>query len=173
MASVKSLTKGIHLKIIYFFFLIALSGIAVGQQPINTAGANDAFTKLLISQYQKYRQAGAKGDVQGYLGIRTADVAKEMNAVSSAKLQIYAKTDFNPAEYKFLRVESSSKSARALWEKKDNDIVIYQLVMFSLEGGEWKIGDILESINSGDMSKVPGPTGLEQLLRHRRAVLKD
>ena len=161
------------MKIIYFFFLIALSGSAIGQQPTNTTEANNAFTRLLTSQYQKYRDAGAKGDVQTYLKLRTADVAKEMNNVSGSKLQVYAKTDFNPAEYKFVRVESRSKSARALWEKKDKDTQIYQLVMFSLEGGEWKVGDILESINSGDMSKVPGPTGLEQLLQHRRAALKD
>ena len=45
--------------------------------------------------------------------------------------------------------------------------------MFSFEDGEWKIGDILESVNPGAMSKVPGPTGLERLLQHRLAALPD
>lgn len=153
--------------------LLAFGGTAFAQQPANTVDANSPFAELLASQYQKYRKAGAVGDVPAYLKSRSALAAKEMQKVSSAKLKAYAETDFDPAQYKLLRVEARSKSARAIWEKKAKDMVTYQLVMFRLEDGEWKIGEIIESINSGDMSKVPGPTGLEQLLQGRHAVLSD
>ena len=153
-------------------FVLASSAV-FAQQPADTTDANHQFAKLLTSQYGKYHNAGARGDVAAYLKLRTSDIAKKMTVVSSTQLIQYSKADFDPAEYKFLRIEARTKIARAMWEKKTPEAATYQLVMFSLEDGEWKVGNILEGINAGDMAMVPGPTGLEQLLQHRRAQLPE
>ena len=153
--------------------LILISASAFGQQPANSTDVNSAFNKLLSAQYQKYRRAGQAGDVAAYLNTRTASVAKEMRDISGAKLKFFASVDFDPASFKFLRVEARPKSARTIWMQKTGEKTTYELVVYSLENGEWKIGNIVEGINIGDMSNVPGPTGLEQVLTSPRAAFTD
>jgi hypothetical protein len=131
----------------------------------------DPLAKTLSEQYLRYKSAGMRGDVSAYFAIRTHDVATGMAKETSASLMRYAKYDFDLAQYKLVRVDARPKVARAIWERKEGETMTYQAIMYSLENGEWKVGDILESVNTGDMSKVPGPTGLEQLVQHRRTQL--
>lgn len=162
------------MRYLFSVMILLLGAPAFAQSLLTTADVNNPFSKMLISQYQNYRKVGLAGDIPSYLKTRTSEVSKEISgSLTSEKLKRLSKLDFDPAEYRFIRVEARTKSARTLWEKRTEGTTTYQLVKYRLENGEWKIGETLESINIGDMSKVPGPTGLEQLLQHRHGQLID
>ena len=158
---------------VFTLLLVILSSQTSAQVPVSTSDANDPFAKLLTKQYKNFHDAETRGDVGAYLKFSTADIAKDSATLTSASLKQFAKMNFDPADYKFFRVDARATKARAMWEKQLPGKKKHQLVMFSLENGEWKIGQLLEGISIGDMSKVPGPTGMQQLLEHRHAQLPD
>lgn len=142
--------------------LVFFFGIASAE---TSTDSNHPTAKLLEGLYLRYLEAGSRGDMAAYLHTRTAEMTKRIaSQLTSEMLKRMAKHDLHPKESQFVRVDSSKKVSRIIYQKLGPDKSEWQAVMFHEENGEWKIGRIIGVLHGGNRPKHAN--GLEELLNH-------
>jgi hypothetical protein len=110
----------------------------------NTISERDApLVRELEARYNQSMQAARRGDVNAYWGMRTASSRSRPPLLDAARLRLLADL-LPPLEtLRFVRLDATEKTARALyrWRKKE-DVAQYSVITYRREAGEWKIDDL-------------------------------
>ncbi|HXV08434.1 MAG TPA: hypothetical protein VD791_10425 [Burkholderiales bacterium] len=123
---------------------------AAGGQPtaVPAAGANSLsersapLVRELEARYKQSMQAARRGDVEAYWSMRTAASRTRPPQLDTARLRLLADL-LPPLEaLHFVRVDTTGKTARALYRWRKEDVAQYSVITYRMEGGEWKIDDV-------------------------------
>lgn len=151
----------IHSLILPLTFFVAQACFAV--DPQNTTSREHPFAKHLEQQYIRLLVAAKSGDVATWLRMRPKQVAKEMQAMTPKELKQDAAAFYiDTKEYEFNGVETTKGVARAVFVKRAPEATHQSAVMFHLEGGDWKIGQMMNVADLG--KKRNSPAELKKVL---------
>jgi hypothetical protein len=148
-------------------FFVAPACFAV--DPQNTTSREHPFAKHLEQQYLRFLAAARSGDVATWLRMRPRETAKEMGAMTSRELKQDAAAFYiDTKEYEFQGVETAKGVARSVYLKRAPEATHQSAVMFHLEGGDWKIGQVMNVADLGKKRNTP-----EELKKIRDDLLSD
>lgn len=109
----------------------------------NTVSDRSApLVRELEARYKQSMQAARRGDVDAYWSMRTASSRSRPPRLDAARLRLLADL-LPPLEaLHFVRLDTSGKSARALYRWRKEDVAQYSVITYRIEAGEWKIDDV-------------------------------
>jgi hypothetical protein len=139
-----------------FVLLSAFGAMAETPTAITNPGA--PLVKQLEACYAKSIGAARTGDLDAYWRTRTAASKTRPPTLDSTRLRLLA--DLLPPleSLQFVRLDTAGKTARALYRWRKEDTAQFTVVVFRMEGDEWKVDDFTVKrlgLNTPDSGLLP------------------
>ncbi|HEY7760229.1 MAG TPA: hypothetical protein VIA64_12500 [Burkholderiales bacterium] len=100
------------------------------------------LVRELEARYKESMQAARRGDADAYWSTRTAASRSRPPRLDAARLRLLADL-LPPLEaLHFVRLDTTGKTARALYRWRKEDVAQYSVITYRMEGGEWKVDDV-------------------------------
>jgi hypothetical protein len=136
--------------------LLALGAMAENPAAITNPGA--PLVKQLEACYAKSISMARTGDLDAYWRTRTAASKTRPPTLDSTRLRLMA--DLLPPleSLQFVRLDTAGKTARALYRWRKEDTAQFTVVVFRMEGDEWKVDDFSVKrlgLNTPDSGLLP------------------
>lgn len=121
------------------WLLAAFNAMAQTPGAITNPGA--PLVRQLEACFAKSIDVARTGDLDAYWRTRTAAAKTRPPALDGTRLRLLA--DLLPPlnSLQFVRLDSTGKMARALYRWRKEDIAQFTVVVYRMEGGEWKVDD--------------------------------
>jgi hypothetical protein len=147
-------------------WLLILPTSAHGESARHIKKQNDALVRTLEALYANSMQTARAGDLDAYWQWRTAASRDRPPHLTKPMLPVFA--EMLPALHtlQFVRMDTTAQMARALYKWPREDIARYTVVVYRMEGGDWKIDSI--SVRTDKVASAQEQQ-LEQKLRQRDA----
>jgi hypothetical protein len=156
------------LRIVFLLVLLFFSGI-IFPTPEDTSDPDHPFAKHLASLYADYLDAARQGDVSSAMGRTTAEYQDAFSNITPELLKSMCGAELDPRESHFIKVDAGRNTARVIFTKDADDMIIWQAVIFKLESGRWKIAGIAKY----GRDKDSGEDTLALLLKDTSPFHKD
>jgi hypothetical protein len=114
---------------------------AMAETPAAITNPAAPLVKQLEACYAKSIGAARTGDLDAYWRTRTVASKTRPPALDSTRLRVLA--DLLPPleSLQFVRLDTAGKTARALYRWRKEDTAQFTVVVFRMEGDEWKVDD--------------------------------
>ncbi len=137
------------LRIVFLLALILLSGI-ITTKPEDTSDPDHPFAKHLTSLYTEYLDAAKKGDVLSAVDKMISEYSNISSNITPQTLKSMCDGELDPRESHFIKVDTKDDMARVVYMKDIEYTTNWQVVVFKLESGRWKISRIVRHEKNKD-----------------------
>ena len=156
------LIRSLYLLAIAFLSVLSTSGHAESARQIKQQ--NDALVRSLEGIYARSMDVARSGDVDAYWRWRTVASRDRPPRLTKPLLPMFADMLPGLQTLQFVRMDTTPQMARALYKWPREDMARYTVVVYRIEGGEWKIDSIAVRTDSTSTAQEQQ---LAQKLRQR------
>ena len=158
----RALIRGLDLMLVAFLLVLAAPAGAESARQIKKQ--DDALVRSLEALYAKAMQVARSGDLDAYWRWRTSSSRDRPPRLTRPLLPLFAGMLPALGTLQFVRMDTNSQTARALYKWPREDVARYTVVVYRVEDGEWKIDSI--TVRTDAVSN-PQEQLLAQKLRER------
>jgi hypothetical protein len=115
---------------------------ALAEQARQIKSQDHALVRSLETLYAKSMETARTGDLDGYWRWRTLASRDRPPHLTKPLLPVFAAMLPALSTLQFVRMDSTSSTARALYRWPREDVARYTVVVYRVESGEWKIDSI-------------------------------
>jgi hypothetical protein len=121
------------------WLLVSSGALAETAATITNPGA--PLVKQLEACYGKSIAVARTGELEAYWRTRTAAARTRPPMLDSTRLRLLA--DLLPPlnSLQFVRLDTTGKMARALYRWRKDEVAQFTVVVYRMEGGEWRVDD--------------------------------
>ena len=121
-------------------WLLAAPG-ALAETSTTITSPSAPLVKQLEACYANSIAVARTGDLDAYWRTRTAAAKTRPPALDTTRLRLLA--DLLPPldSQQFVRLDTTGKMARALYRWRKEDVAQFTVVVYRMEGGEWKLDE--------------------------------
>jgi hypothetical protein len=123
-------------------FLLVLVPPAAAESARQIKKQDDALVRSLEALYAKSMQVARRGDLDAYWRWRTNSSRDRPPRLTRPLLPLFAGMLPALGTLQFVRMDTNSQTARALYKWPREDMARYTVVVYRIEDGEWKIDSI-------------------------------
>jgi hypothetical protein len=156
------LMRGLDLMLVAFLLVLAPPAGAESARQIKKQ--DDALVRSLERLYAKAMQVARSGDLDAYWRWRTNSSRDRPPRLTRPLLPLFAGMFPALGTLQFVRMDTNSQTARALYKWPREDMARYTVVVYRVEDGDWKIDSI--TVRTDAVSN-PQEQVLAQKLRER------
>jgi hypothetical protein len=156
------LMPGLYLMLVASMFVLVSPAGAESARQIKRQ--DDALVRVLEALYAKSMQIARSGDLDAYWRWRTSSSRDRPPRLTRPLLPLFAGMLPALGTLQFVRMDTNSQTARALYKWPREDMARYTVVVYRVEAGEWKIDSI--TVRTDALSN-PQEQLLAQKLRER------
>jgi hypothetical protein len=142
---------------------LLLAGPAASVEPITDPAA--PLVRQLEMRFASSLAAARSGDLDAYWGHRTAASRSRPPTLDSTRLKLLAELLPPLNTMQFVRLDSTTRMARALYRWRKADVAQYTVIVYRVEQGEWKIDDF--NVRRSGMAAPQKHAPTETVLRQR------
>jgi hypothetical protein len=140
-----------------------LAGLVAAAEPITDPAA--PLVRQLEMRFASSLAAARSGNLDAYWGHRTAASRTRPPALDSTRLKLLAELLPPLDTMQFVRLDCTTRMARALYRWRKADVAQYTVIVYRVEQGEWKIDDF--NVRRSGMAAPQKHAPTEAVLRQR------